>query len=465
MQEQITQEDQWKIISCYFQEKGLVSQQIESFESFLDNLNDITRQYGEFRVAVTNQYNLGQDTDTSGRQEYRFKIISIRKNDNMIFQGDAIKPMEARLRSLTYSLEYFVDIEQKVFNILDGQEIQQGETQIYQKIKLCDMPIMVRSSLCCLHDLQPSTRIDYGECQLDQGGYFIINGSEKVIVAQERQAYNVVFLFSSKSEKEPWRIEINSMPETGGLPNKFTLVLENDNEQKGFVITAKIKGVNSGVPLFLLMRALGLRSDKEILEAIFYDLEDEDRLDTIQDTLEMLKPSTLQSAGYTNSKDCIKFIGNRTSSDQINKTQEYDEEFFYKRGQGIIQSYLLPHIGKEKASCRNKAFFIGYMVQRLLDAQLGKCGEDDRDHYGNKRIDMAGALMTQLFKEKFLKYIKTATTLTHKFIQEKSKRNKGEFNGQKIQGIKDFFDSTSLTRGLFNALATGNWGILLFLQQ
>lgn len=81
-----------------------------------------------------------------------------------------------------------------------------------------------------------------------------------------------------------------------------------------------MKGVNTGIPLFLLMRSLGLRSDKEILEAIFYNLEDEDRLDTISDTLEMLKPSTLKSSGYTNTKDCIKYIGNKTTSDAINKT-------------------------------------------------------------------------------------------------------------------------------------------------
>jgi DNA-directed RNA polymerase II subunit RPB2 len=113
---------------------------------------------------------------------------------------------------------------------------------------------------------------------------------------------------------------------------------------------------------------------------------------------------------------------------------------------------LLPHIGTDKPSFRRKAFFIGYMVNKLLYAFLGKTEEDDRDHYGKKRLDMTGTLLISLFKEQFKnQYIENAKKLLRKMFSE-GKNIDGKMRIQKV------FDDKLITDPIRNALATGNWG-------
>jgi DNA-directed RNA polymerase II subunit RPB2 len=126
---------------------------------------------------------------------------------------------------------------------------------------------MVKSNWCRLHEADREERIEMGECPEDQGGYFIVKGSEKVVVGQERMAYNFVYTFKSKIESEPWITEIRSLPKgIGALPAVFKLAVKYDKGKPRIV--CKIKNVNKDIPLPVLMRALGIQTDLKIFNCV-----------------------------------------------------------------------------------------------------------------------------------------------------------------------------------------------------
>lgn len=135
----------------------------------------------------------------------------------------------------------------------------------------------------------------------------------------------------------------------------------------------------------------------------------------------------------------------------MDKLKKADDSTAREYATRVLMDKVLPHVGMDKSSFRQKAYFIGYMVKKLLYGFLGKVDEDDRDHYGKKRLDMTGTLMIGLFKDQFKNnYIKTA----EKIIRRKLHEKKTEIEKQ----IELVFDPRPITTTLRTALATGNWG-------
>lgn len=180
-------------------------------------------------------------------------------------------------------------------------------TQVFRGQPFVRLPIMVRSGLCSLPKDDIGQRIAMGECEFDQGGYFILRGSEKVIVAQERMACNVVLVFRIKDANKPWVAEIRSLQDSWTNPNKFTVELRM--KQGKPVIRCRVNQFNStqGIPLFTLFRAMGVESDQEILERIVYKLDDEH----VSPMLEMLYDSLLEASEYHDEEDCLQWIGSK----------------------------------------------------------------------------------------------------------------------------------------------------------
>jgi DNA-directed RNA polymerase II subunit RPB2 len=260
-----------------------------------------------------------------------------------------------------------------------------------------------------------------------------------VLVAQERMANNFVYVFHKKQPaKYSWVAEIRShMEKTNRPPSSFAVKMMSKGKFKGShgeCITATMPYIKADIPVVILFRALGFISDKEILDHICYDHND-------KVMMECMRPSLEETYVIQSQDVALDYIAKRGSA--FGSTREKRINY----AKSILEKDVLPHVSTEPNSENKKAFFIGYMVHRLCNAAIGRVGEDDRDHYGKKRLDMAGSLLGGLFRQLFRKFTKEATTSLQKDVDD-----------QKDMNLRSAFKPRTITHGLRYALATGNWG-------
>lgn len=443
----ITQEEAWIVISSFFVKHGLVSQQIGSFNQFLEtNIQEIVNENQEIVIIPEMKYAPNEKTESDFKYVINFGQLHIshlpyfKEKDD---QYNNIFPNEARIRNLTYESDLLLDITRysKIWDEQKKQDIiKEGDEIFSAKNFIGKIPIMVRSKFCALKDKDDRGRIDVKECTYDQGGYFIINGGEKVIVAQERMANNFVYVFKKKEPSAySWIAEIRSnLDSSNRPPSQFTVKIsskgENKKDNMGQVIRARIPYIKKDIPIVILFRALGFVADRDILDHILFDYND-------ISILELLRPS-LEEAFVIQTQDvALDFIGRRGSAEGVSKNKriQYTKE--------ILQREMLPHVSTTSGNESKKAFFIGYMVHRLCNAALGRAYEDDRDHYGKKRLDMAGSLFAGLFRQLFRKFAKETQLNLKRMVDE-----------QKNMNLTLALKNKTITYGLRYALATGNWG-------
>ena len=446
--DEITDKDSWKVISAYFNQHGLVSQQIGSFNQFIDkSIQEIIDENKTIIIEPDTNYFL---KNTSGHVsfELNFGQTHISAHPQFLESNSSsehiIFPNEARVRNLDYLSELSVDInfKEKLYNKEEGTYDVVKEHEI-NKQNIGKVPIMVRSKYCSLNGRNDSERIDVKECEFDQGGYFIIGGGEKVIVAQERMATNFVYVFE-KSEQSgySWQAEIRS--NIDGLnrpPLQFSVKISKKNvlakNDLGGLITARIPYIKVDVPITILFRALGVISDKDIMDYIVFDEND-------NSFKELLRPSLDYSNDYREKEECLEFIGNKAT-----RGEEKSRNERIRRAEEILRKEMLPHVSIEKGNEIKKAYFIGYMIFRLGNCALGRAYGDDRDHYGKKRLDMSGVLLCGIFRQLFRRFTKKTETV----LKDSLKRAKS----RSIQ-LENIIDKKMITNGMKFALATGNWG-------
>lgn len=466
----ITAEDCWEVISSFFREKGLVAQQIDSYDNFaMNTMQDIVN---ESEKIVLDQ-NMPQSDETEEnpiiKRRYHIKFQKIVISAANVTEGDGsttkMWPAEARLRNLTYSCPVYLTLEKKVSiareqPFIGGEEQDEEDNEGGQvdnmgarywkredaptnpnqplRSHVGRLPIMLKSLLCQLRNKSDEELYSHDECPYDQGGYFIINGSEKVLIAQERSASNIVQVFKKKQSPTPWVAEIRSALEKGSrLISSAQVKLfgkgESNRGGHGATIRVTLPYIKSDIPLVIVFRALGVISDEDILNHVCYDRND-------TQMLEMLKPCLEEAFPIQDQTVALDFIGKRGN-------QTGTRERRTKYAKEVLQKEFLPHISQLEGSETRKAFFLGYMVHRLLQCALGRREEDDRDHFGKKRLDLAGPLMAVLFRQLFTKMTKDL----YKHLQRCVETGR-EFNV--MLAIK----SNTITNGLKYSLATGTWG-------
>lgn len=469
-EQQIEVESCWSVITSYFDSKGLVRQQLDSFDHFLKHsIQNVVDENPIAKVIPQNQYNVGMDVENTDDVYYQLKFDQVYLSRPTMRESDGVTspmyPNEARLRNLTYAAPLFCDIEFSQYEVEkdddvkkerrrqdpDGNvdnEMEDMRQEIPQEF-IGDIPIMLRSSHCSLSGgleedaarLSDQELTDLGECVFDQGGYFIINGSEKVIVAQERINGNTVYCFKRRAgDKHSWTCDIRSgFPGNPRPPATVILGMYHRDPHKisatGNQIGCQLPYIRTDVPVVICFRALGVLSDKEILERICYVFSD-------MELMERFRPS-LEEASVIGSRNlALDFIGKRGSATEVDR----DKRVAYAKIQ-VLQRNFLPHMGTEEGGETKKSYFLGYMCHRLLECSLGRREQDDRDHYKNKRLDMSGPLLSMLFRIMFKKLAKDAQT----FLKKKVDR------GEEIN-VSKAIRSRTITRGLKYAMATGNWG-------
>lgn len=469
-EEGITAEDCWTVVSSFFDTKGLVSQQLESFDEFVaSTMQELVAENSQL-VLDQNLPQNEDDMDAPVIRRYEIKFGTVMLSRPSMTESDGstapMLPHEARLRNLTYSSPMYLEMttkkslaRERQANDADPEELatagsgsksapgqflewenEDGDKEPEPiKVFVGKLPIMLKSKYCMLKGLSDEELYSWNECPYDQGGYFIINGSEKVLIAQERSAANIVQVFKKAQSNTPYVAEIRSAVEKGSRlisSMQIKLYEKGEGSKGGFGQTIKctLPYIKTEIPIAIVFRALGVVSDEDILNHICYDRKD-------TQMLEMLKPCIEEAFVIQDREVALDFIGKRGNSQGVTR----DKRIKYARD--IMQKEFLPHIAQVEGSETRKAFFLGYMVNRLLQCALGRKEPDDRDHFGKKRLDLAGPLLAGLFRMLFYKLTKDV----YKYLQRCVENNK-EFN------LTLAVKSTTLTNGLKYSLATGNWG-------
>ena len=425
-------------------------QQLDSFDEFITNtILEIVDDQPVINVRPQPQYGPGLEASTT-RYEVRFGQVRLGYPSHTEADDkkpESLFPQQARLRNLTYECSLMIDVKKQAFDNDTGEMEGPEETEqnFFGKI-----PVMVRSTYCRLRTLTDKDRARNGECVFDQGGYFVINGSEKVVVAQERQAYNRVYCFHKREpSKLQWVAEVRSQMEHANRPlSGMSCIMYRKADEKmvaaggqtGGQIRNIIPYIRQDIPTVVVFRALGFETDKEVLSHVVWNYnEDNEMVETFRPSLEEARPITTTDAARD-------FIGKRG---QVSQEAAKTDRITYAKE--LLARDFIPHIGTETTTTamRRKCYYLGYVVHRLLMAATGRAGEDDRDHFANKRLDLAGPLIGGLFRLLFYKLVKEMRGSLQRSMDSRPR--------MPLNIIRAINDKT-VSRGVKYALATGNWG-------
>lgn len=397
-------EDAWVLTTAFIREHGLVRQHLDSYNKFLDKT--IHEIVSEFRDAK------------SGIPGLKVLLKGLSIGQPRVKEADgsesSIPPMEARIRNLTYATPLYLDM------VLAEEGREKDRANVY----IGDLPIMVKSSKCPLSQMSKEDQVKAGEDPRDPGGYFIINGSERILTIQEDLAVNRILVDYGPSGSSVTHVA-KVFSSTAAYRIPVTVERTKDGQ-----LHLTFPSVPTRIPLIAMMRALGLESDQDIVNAVTDDLE----------LLNELYPVLLeQSRAAITVEDALDYIGTRIAVGQ-------PKEVRLERAQQVIDQYFLPHIGVTPESRLEKAYFLGQMVERLLELVVGRRELDDKDHLANKRFKLAGDLIAVVFRQAFRQLVRDLA-----YQLEKNRSKSREVN------LYTLARADVITGKLRSALATGNW--------
>ena len=453
-------EEPYHLIESYFQGQHLerlVRHQIESYNHFINY--QIQRTINMFNPVVIRSENdyveeRGQYFLEANVSFENFKLYPPQIHEN----NGATKmmlPQEAKIRNFTYASGMTVDVKIKyIVRNTENMDTPKIIEKTLPKINIGKMPIMVKSSICVLTQnkhLQPTFT---GECKMDCGGYFIIKGSEKTVLGQERAAENRVCCFDGKNTtKWNWFAEIKSIPDYKCIsPKQIEMMVASKNNGFGHGIYVTVPRIKQPIELFVLFRALGIISDKEICEHILLDIEE----DKNADLLKCLQASIIDANKYLTEEDAIRHITSFVAYTPFNMDRESGllkkREFALE----VLNNDLFPHC----QTMTQKIYMLGYMCKKLIQTSLGWIPCDDRDSYLNKRIELTGTLLNNLFRNYFNKLVKEMQKQVVREINNGSWRSTEDYeNIINMTNIYKIMKSTTIENGITRALSTGDFSI------
>ncbi len=456
-------ETPWHIIESYFKGQHLerlVRHQLESYNNFVGN--QIIKTIEMFNpVHIASEQDFNPTLKKFGLEIFvtfeNFNIYRPQIHEN----NGAIKlmfPQEARLRNFTYASAMTIDINIK-YIIRNGKELENTQTfhKTLHKIHIGKLPIMLKSSICVLNQYKHVENTHTGECKYDAGGYFIINGSEKTVLGQERAAENNVYCFNvaKNNTKYTWTAEIKSVPDFKCIsPKQISMMISSKNNGFGNPICLQLPRVKQPIPLFIVFRALGVISDKEICDKILLNIYDQE--ESNKNMLAALQASIIDSNKHLTQEECIRYITSFAMYTPINMDKETGIKKKQEFTMEILNNDLFPH-------CQNitqKIYFLGYMTNRILQASFEMVPQDDRDSYMNKRVDLTGTLLNNLFRNYFNKLVKDMEKQVIREINTGSWKSTDDFESIiNLTNIYKIIKSTTIENGIKRALATGDFGL------
>lgn len=395
---------------------------------------------------------------TSVQFEYEvnleFENVTIRKPT--IFENNgSVQPMmpnDARLRNLTYAAPLFVDVRATT-TMIDHTRggIKEIRQRVFPNVHLGKVPVMVGSDYCLLRDqnyLHPST---LGECAEDLGGYFIIQGGERAIISQERMSENRPFVFRNNrnTAKEVEVVEIKSIgPLNDQVPKSNAVkIVYNPKNPQLHLLRATVPRMKTEIPLFVLFRALGMETDKDIVDLIL-------GADGDTNYNSILNESMMEAADIQTRDDALTYLGRpqniNTWSGKSGRPISVED---------ILADELFPHVGGLESNYE-KACLLAHMTRKVLWITTQRIPIDDRDAYPNKRVDLPGFLLSNLFRTYYTtKMVKDIRASLGKEIHSGAWRSTGNFEDiVNVSNIYKIIKSTIIDVGMKSSLATGNFG-------
>jgi len=396
------------------QPNGMIKHHIDSTNEFnLKGIKQIIENGFHIQVEINNE----RDKTAEDRN---IKLIVVTANitdveltppltQNYISQKSQIlTPTVAHQKDLTYSSPMYinVDITATAYKHDGTTEVKRASIERYQIGKI---PIMVKSKLCNTYNKSKETLLNLNEDPLDVGGYFIIKGNEWVIDNIESMTFNSPREFANIGYKnEKCRGDFISKP-GDGFENSFNLItkyLTNDNI---IIQITNNKFRDISIPFFVLFRAFGICSDKEIIDHITYSFNENDpnikkMLAILENAFKAKYVDMPEAYEKHTSDETIELIGNKINNyytSDIKITNMNARKYTNDSIRKILDNDILPHVGKSPNSRYNKVRFIGHLIRRLLMVYLGLIPSTDRDSYKNKRINPAGVSYAKIFKTHF----------------------------------------------------------------
>lgn len=422
----------WTIIDTYFRDTTYykTQHQIDSFDEFITSEENGIKKI----IKRNNPLRIFKGETSEGNYLYEMEIYFgetidevnkeiIKGADNIFITSPAIYdketdtstymyPNEARLKNLTYKTCVYCNIAIKY--IFHNESPNRIEVKNFEKINIGCIPIMLHSKLCILNRLDPIKLSEFGECPYDQGGYFIIKGKEKVFLSQESTVNNILYINKVSGDNIILKGTIKTVSNEGFQSSRTNYVtlrtvnLRNTgygrkffsnydiNEKKEAILDARILGiteVNGGndlnIPIFILFRALGFETDKEIINLIIYDSDDNSLKENL---FKLLLPSIKYSQPFYSQKSAIKFLSLHVKNNEVINVID------------VLDNNFLPNYGN---NYKFKGIYLAYMCRQVLLTHLGILKETDRDSYTMKRINLAGSLLLELYRELWGKFTKS----------------------------------------------------------
>jgi DNA-directed RNA polymerase beta subunit len=454
-------ETPWTIIESYFKGQHLdrlIRHQLESYNNFVSyQIQKTIEMFNPVKIvseqdfdAKSGKHSLEIYVTFENFHIYRPQIHENNGATKLMF------PQEARLRNFTYASAMTIDMNIK-FVVRNGPSLENTQTfyKTLQKIHIGKLPIMLKSNICVLNQYKHVDNVHTGECKYDAGGYFIINGSEKTVLGQERAAENKVYCFNveKNNTKYTWMAEVKSVPDFKCIsPKQINMMVSSKNNGFGFPMLLQLPRVKQPIPLFVVFRALGVISDKDICEKILLDLG----CDKHKEILQGLQASIIEANAYMTQEECIKYITSYVMFTPINMDKETGARKKYEFTMDILSNDLFPHCTTKE----QKIYFLGYAASRLLKTSFEWLQQDDRDSYLNKRVDLTGALLNNLFRNYFNKLVKDMEKQVIKEINTGSWRSTDDYQSIiNMTNIYKIIKSTTIENGIKRALSTGDFGI------
>ena len=418
-----TAQDKWNLLPAFLKVKGLVKQHIDSFNYFVEvELKHIIK---------ANQW-IHSDID----DKFWFKYTDIRvgrpnrqEEDNQQGDDSTITPNECRLRDMTYAAPVYVDYE-----------YQRGQRAIRRtNVRIGRIPIMLRSSRCVLSGKSERDMGPLQECAIDPGGYFIVKGQEKVILVQEQLSKNRVIVESFK-----------------GMIQASVTSSTHERKSKSYVIVKKGKiylrhnTLGEDVPIVIALKAMGVQSDNEIL--LLTAGNDE----KYQDEMTLNMEEAVKLNIFTQ-QQALEFIGARvrTKRPTVGGPRARNPQ---QEALDALANIILTHVPVVALNFRPKAIYVAFMTRRVMMAMHDPKSVDDRDYVGNKRLELAGQMLSLLFEDHFKRFNSEFKSGIDRVLK---KANRIEFDAHDQFRIH----SGHITAGMERAISTGNWNLRRFKME
>lgn len=446
--------EKWRLVPYFLRLRSLLKQHIDSFNHFIDN---------EIQQIISSPSNneIRSEHDPKFFMKYESCSIGNPSIEDESFSNLNTTPFQCRLRDCTYSAPIYVNVR-----YTRGRQIV-----VKRNVVIGRLPIMLRSNRCILHNKTNDELASYQECPYDPGGYFIVKGVEKVILIQEQLSKNRVILEednSSSSTAAGSGVSATITSSTHERKSKAYIILKHGR------VYLKSNSLGEDIPIIIVLKAMGIESDIEIVQLIVGSDNESYLIDALALSLE----ESFRYRIYTQIQ-ALRYIGTKitqhTSSNPNSNTNSNNDSATsggannnnpigggpgnnnnYRKNipiedeaREVLANVVLSHIPVYKFNFRPKAIYIGNIVRRVLLVHLKKMSFDDKDYYGNKRLELAGALISLLFEDLF--------KLFNSHLKRQTDMVLSKPNRAQAYDIIKSIRSDTITNGMITAIATGNW--------